>query len=340
MVKNILLTGGAGFIGTHIISVLVNKGLVPFVIDNFSNATPQALTNLERITGTPITYRNIDVNDTVALVAVMQEWRIDAVIHLAALKSVSESTTKPTLYYRNNVGGTVSLLEAMQQVGVHKVLFSSSATVYGAAAQLPLVESSPIGATNPYGHSKVMMEQVVLDQAHANPGFSYGILRYFNPIGAHPSGLIGENPNGVPNNIMPYIQKVAAGELTELPVYGNDYPTADGTGERDYIHIMDLAEGHALAIQHLLADNPSFVCNLGTGSPSSVLGLINAFERVNNVKVPYAVKPRRAGDVACVYANTDYASQLLGFKAQFRLEDMCRDAWRFQANYVQDKLNR
>ena len=328
---NILLTGGTGYIGAHTAVVLIESGHTPILLDNFSNSTPKVAQRIEIITGVKPTVIEQDVLNTTALVDVLKTHNIQAVIHFAAHKAVGESVEKPLAYYQNNVVGTLSVLDAMAQAHVRHIVLSSSATVYGEHGVPPMSEDAPLSATNPYGQTKVMMEQIIRDVAIADKNLRYAMLRYFNPVGAHPSGQIGEHPRGIPNNLMPYVQQVAIGLREKLSVFGDDYPTADGTGERDYIHVMDLARGHVLALNHLLAGNDSFTVNLGTGKPVTVLQMVQAFEQASGKPIAYTIAPRRAGDVASVYANPELAHQLLGFETEYSIAEMCRDAWVWQS---------
>lgn len=328
---NILLTGGTGYIGAHTAVVLIESGHTPILLDNFSNSTPKVAQRIEIITGVKPTVIEQDVLNTTALVDVLNTHNIQAVIHFAAHKAVGESVAKPLSYYQNNVTGTLSVLDAMAQAHVRHIVLSSSATVYGEHGVPPMSEDAPLSATNPYGQTKVMMEQIIRDVAVADKDLRYAMLRYFNPVGAHPSGQIGEHPRGIPNNLMPYVQQVAIGLREQLSVFGDDYPTADGTGERDYIHVMDLARGHVLAVNHLLAGNNSFTVNLGTGKPVTVLQMVQAFEQASGKPIAYTIAPRRAGDVASVYANPELARQLLGFETEYSIAEMCRDAWVWQS---------
>ena len=328
---NILLTGGTGYIGAHTAVVLIESGHTPILLDNFSNSTPKVAQRIEVITGVKPVVIEQDVLNTTALVDVLNTHNIQAVIHFAAHKAVGESVEKPLSYDQNNVMGTLSVLAAMAQAGVHHIVLSSSATVYGEHGMPPMSEDAPLSATNPYGQTKVMMEQIIRDVAVADKDLRYAMLRYFNPVGAHPSGQIGEHPRGIPNNLMPYVQQVAIGLREQLSVFGDDYPTADGTGERDYIHVMDLARGHVLAVNHLLAGNNSFTVNLGTGKPVTVLQMVQAFEQASGKPIAYTIAPRRAGDVASVYANPELAHQLLGFETEYSIAEMCRDAWVWQS---------
>ena len=329
---NILLTGGTGYIGAHTAVVLIESGHTPILLDNFSNSTPKVAQRIEIITGVKPTVIEQDVLNTTALVDVLNTHNIQAVIHFAAHKAVGESVAKPLSYYQNNVTGTLSVLDAMAQAHVRHIVLSSSATVYGEHGVPPMSEDAPLSATNPYGQTKVMMEQIIRDVAVADKDLRYAMLRYFNPVGAHPSGQIGEHPRGIPNNLMPYVQQVAIGLREQLSVFGDDYPTADGTGERDYIHVMDLARGHVLAVNHLLAGNNSFTVNLGTGKPVTVLQMVQAFEQASGKPIAYTIAPRRAGDVAACYADPQRAFETMGWKATRGLDEMCVDSWRWQSH--------
>lgn len=331
---NVLLTGGAGYIGTHTCIELINAGHTVVVADNFSNSSPKAIERVEEITGKKILLYNIDVCNVEALDKLFAENKIDAVIHFAGLKAVGESCEIPVAYYRNNLDSTLALLEVMKKYSVANFVFSSSATVYGIPKSVPLVETMPTGCTNPYGWTKLMNEQILTDAAKADRSLSVVLLRYFNPIGAHESGRIGENPNGIPNNLMPYITQVAAGRLKRLGVFGNDYPTHDGTGVRDYIHVVDLAKGHVKAIDYAEQHKGTEIFNLGTGTGYSVLDIVKAFSKVNNIEIPYDIKPRRAGDIAECYADPTKAYEILGWKAEKNLEDMCRDSWNWQSHNI------
>ena len=328
----ILLTGGAGYIGSHTCVELLTRGYDVVIADNFDNAKPEVINRIEKITGKrPVVY-TVDVADKAALVKVFEDHKIDSVIHFAGLKAVGESCRKPIEYYRNNIDSTLTLLEVMRDFGVKKIVFSSSATVYGVPETVPLVETmKKTGCTNPYGWTKYMIEQILIDAATADSELTCVLLRYFNPIGAHDSGLIGEDPQGIPNNLMPYISQVAVGKLKQLSVYGNDYKTHDGTGVRDYIHVVDLALGHIAAIEYAEKFKGADIINLGTGVGYSVLDMVNAFEKVNGVKIPYVIAPRREGDVAECFANPAKAKEVLGWTAGKTLEDMCRDSWRWQS---------
>lgn len=327
----ILVTGGAGYIGSHTTVELLAAGHEVIILDDFSNSLPKVLDRLKTITGKNIAFYEGSILDKPFLNKIFKENNIEAVIHFAAFKAVGESVKEPLKYYHNNIAGTISLLEVMVENKVKNIVFSSSATVYGMNNISPLTEDMPTSATNPYGYTKVMMEQILNDVAFADKEWSVTNLRYFNPIGAHESGLIGEAPNGVPNNIMPYITQVAVGKLQELSIFGDDYDTPDGTGVRDYIHVIDLAKGHVLALKDNLATTGSHVYNLGAGQGYSVLDLVKTFEKENNVTIPYTIKPRRAGDIATCYANSNKAKEVLGWTAQKTLADMVRDSWRWQS---------
>ena len=329
----ILLTGGTGYIGSHTAVELIGAGFEAILLDNLCNSSPVVVDRIATITGTRPEFVEGDVRDRALLDRVFAEHAIDAVIHFAGLKAVGESVMRPVDYYANNVGGAVTLVEAMDAHGVRRLVFSSSATVYDAAAPMPLTEASPLGPSNPYGESKRMVEQVVRDLAHADPRWRILSLRYFNPVGAHESGLIGEAPRGTPNNLMPYVAQVAVGRLPRLRVFGNDYPTPDGTGVRDYVHVMDLASGHVAALARLLGDAPLAhpAINLGTGRGASVLEVVREFESASGRKVPYDVVGRREGDSAMSYADASLAAASLGWRATRGLDAMCRDAWRWQA---------
>lgn len=330
MIVNILLTGGAGFIGTHTCVELLSSGHDVVIADNFYNSSPEAVRRVEEIAGRSVKLYNIDVCDPAKVDALFAENQIDAVIHFAAYKAVGESVAKPLEYYRNNLDCTLTVCEAMRRHGVNRFIFSSSATVYGIPDHMPLDETMPTSCTNPYGWTKYMNERILTDIATANPDWSVVLLRYFNPIGAHESGRIGEMPNGIPNNLLPYITQVAAGKLDHLSVFGNDYPTHDGTGVRDYIHVVDLAKGHVAAAAYAQTHTGVEIINLGTGTGYSVLDIVHTFERVNGVKVPYQIVPRRPGDIAECWADPKKAKELLGWQAEKNLEDMCRDSWRWQ----------
>lgn len=331
---NILITGGAGYIGSHTCVELLAAGHQVVVYDNFSNSHPEALRRVEKITGKPLIVVNGDVRNQAALEAALRQYKCDAVIHFAGLKAVGESVEKPLEYYDNNVTGTFSLLRAMKETGVNTLVFSSSATVYGEPQCLPLTEDHPLSATNPYGRSKLIVEEVLRDFHRAQPEWRIAILRYFNPVGAHESGLIGEDPQGIPNNLMPFVAQVAVKRREKLNIWGADYSTPDGTGVRDYIHVVDLALGHLKALERL--DQPAcFAVNLGTGVGYSVLDVVRAFESASARSVPHEISPRRPGDIAACYANPALAEKLLGWKAARDLSAMCRDHWRWQVNNPQ-----
>ena len=329
----ILLTGGAGYIGSHTAVELLSRGHQVVIADNFCNSHVCVLNRLKQITGVEIPCCQIDIADPCAVGKVFQQQQIDAVVHFAGLKAVGESVSHPLPYYRNNLDATLTLLEQMKKHHVTRIIFSSSATVYGMARSLPLTEESEADwCSNPYGWTKLMSEQILKDAAAADPVLSVLLLRYFNPVGAHPSGLIGECPNGVPNNLFPYITQVAAGKLPCLSVFGDDYPTPDGTGIRDYIHVSDLALGHVAAVEYSLNHTGVEVFNLGSGTGYSVLEMVHAFERVNQVRIPWRIVPRRPGDIAICYADISKAGKVLDWHPKRTLEDMCRDSWRWQIN--------
>lgn len=330
---NILLTGGAGYIGSHTIVELDKAGHNVLVVDNFYNSQPEALKRVAKIIGKEIPFVEADVRDREAMNKLFDENHIDAVINFAGLKAVGESVAKPLEYYENNMNGVFVLVDVMRNHGCKNIIFSSSATVYGDPAIIPITEECPKGqCTNPYGWTKSMLEQVLMDVQKADPEWNVVLLRYFNPIGAHKSGLIGENPNGIPNNLMPYITQTAIGKRAELGVFGDDYDTPDGTGVRDYIHVVDLAAGHVAALKAIERKAGLAIYNLGTGHGYSVLDVVKAFEKANGLKVPYSIKPRRAGDIATCYCNPAKAKEELGWEAQYGIEDMCRDSWNFQKN--------
>ncbi len=327
----ILLAGGAGYIGSHTAVELLNAGYEVVVADNYCNSSPEAIRRVEEITGKPVQLYEADIRDGERLSQIFRENKIDAVIHFAGLKAVGESVKKPLMYYRNNIDTTLTLLETMQAAGVRNIIFSSSATVYGEENPVPYKETMQRGVcTNPYGWTKAMMEQIFEDAARADPSLSVVLLRYFNPIGAHPSGRIGEDPLGIPNNLMPYVTQVAVGKRECLTIFGSDYPTKDGTCMRDYIHVVDLAKGHVKAVAYILQHSGTEVFNLGTGTPYSVTEIVETFERVNGIKVKHVYGDRRAGDLPEFYANADKAKALLGWQAEYTLDDMCRDAWNWQ----------
>jgi len=325
----ILVTGGAGFIGSHICVELLNEGKEIIVVDNFSNSKPEVLEKIKEITGKDFKFYEVDMTDKKALDRVFFKNHIDAVIHLAGLKAVGESVEKPIEYYYNNLVANMNLLELMKNYRCKKLVFSSSATVYGTPETVPIPETAPRSTTNPYGTTKLMMEDILIDVAKADDSFRIVLLRYFNPIGAHESGLIGENPEGIPNNLMPYINLVATGKLEKLRVFGNDYPTKDGTGVRDFIHVVDLAKGHLKALDKIENESGLFIYNLGTGTGYSVLDLVQAYENVNNVKIAYEIVERRPGDIAECYADPTKAKKELKWEATKTLEDMCKDSWNF-----------
>ncbi|MBR1517507.1 MAG: UDP-glucose 4-epimerase GalE [Bacteroidales bacterium] len=331
---NILVTGGAGFIGSHTLIELYKAGHSAVVVDNLCNSSQESLRRVAAIVGIEhIPFCQVDIRDRDGLSHVFDAHHFDACIHFAGLKAVGESVEKPWEYYDNNISGTLVLLDVMRQHGCKNIIFSSSATAYGNPQQIPITEQCPKGqCSNPYGWTKSMLEQVMSDMQKADPDWNVVLLRYFNPIGAHPSGLIGEDPNGIPNNLMPYITQVAVGKRPQLGVFGNDYDTPDGTGVRDYIHVVDLARGHVAALKKIGQGSGLSVYNLGTGHGYSVLEVVHAFERVNGVSVPYVIKPRRAGDIATCYSDPSKALDELGWRAQYGIEDMCRDSWNWQRN--------
>ena len=332
MIRNaILVTGGAGYIGSHTCVVLLQAGWDVVVVDNLCNSSPQALDRVQEIAGRSLSFHQVDIRDQAALERILAQERPQAVIHFAGLKAVGESVEKPLEYYDNNVAGTLTLLFALRAAGVKTLVFSSSATVYGEPKTMPITEDFPLSATNPYGRSKLMIEEILGDLHRAEPDWRIARLRYFNPVGAHESGLIGEDPQGIPNNLMPYIAQVAIGRREFLKVFGDDYPTPDGTGVRDYIHVMDLADGHAAALDYLEAARGAMLTvNLGTGRGYSVLEMAEAFERASGRPVPYRFAPRRPGDIAQCWADPGLALQLLGWRAKRGLDAMCADAWRWQ----------
>lgn len=328
----ILVTGGAGFIGSHTVIELQKAGYEVVVIDNFSNSKPEALERIQKITGKQLRFYEADLCDKPAVEKIFSKNKIDAAIHFAGLKAVGESVHKPLEYYYNNLLSTLVLCDCMRAHGCKKIVFSSSATVYGMHNEAPFTEDMPLSTINPYGSTKLFIEGILSDLVTADPEWSVCLLRYFNPIGAHESGLIGESPNGIPNNLFPYVAQVAVGKLPCLGVYGDDYDTPDGTGVRDYIHVVDLALGHLGAVEYVAKHTGVQAVNLGTGKGSSVLDVVHAFENASGKKVPYEIKPRRAGDIATCYADCSKAKRLLGWQAQRNLEDMCRDGWNFIKN--------
>lgn len=328
----ILVTGGAGYIGSHTCIELLEAGFELVVVDDFSNSKPEALKRIRELTNKSFTFYELNVMDQAGLERIFENHSVEAVVHFAGLKAVGESVQIPLKYYQTNMMSTLVLCETMNKYGIHKLVFSSSATVYGSPEQVPLTENSKTGATNPYGQTKLMLEQVLKDLAASDPRWGISILRYFNPIGAHKSGRIGENPNGIPNNLMPYISQVAVGKLEELSVYGNDYDTIDGTGVRDYIHVVDLAQGHLKALQRLLAHSGIHIYNLGTGRGVSVLEIVEAFEQISGKKIAYRIVDRRPGDIAICYADTTKANHELGWVAVKGIREMCEDTWRWQSS--------
>ncbi len=329
----ILVTGGAGYIGSHTVVELQEAGYDVVVVDNLSNSSEKSLKRVEKITGKPVTFYEVDILDREGLEKVFAAESIDCCIHFAGLKAVGESVAKPWEYYYNNISGTLVLVDVMRRHNVKNIIFSSSATVYGNPAFIPITEECPKGQiTNPYGQTKGMLEQILMDMQKADPEWNVILLRYFNPIGAHKSGTIGENPNGIPNNLMPYITQVAVGKLKELGVFGNDYDTPDGTGVRDYIHVVDLAKGHVKAIEKIRQNPGTEIYNLGTGAGYSVLDIVKNFEEASGVKIPYVIKDRRAGDIATCYADASKAEKELGWKAEYGIREMCEDSWRWQKN--------
>ena len=329
---NVLVTGGAGYIGSHTCVELLERGYGVIVADNLVNSSAKSLERVQQITGKSLDFYEIDVRDRAALDRIFEKHDINCAIHFAGLKAVGESVSMPLEYYDNNLNSTITLCRAMKDHGVKNIVFSSSATVYSGDNEMPLKESSRTGmCTNPYGWTKYMSEQILRDTAFADEEWSIALLRYFNPIGAHSSGLIGEDPRGIPNNLMPFISQVAVGRRDHLNVFGNDYDTHDGTGVRDYIHVVDLARGHVCAIEYMQKHKGENVFNLGTGMGYSVLDMVKAFERVTGIKIPYEIVARRPGDLATVYSSPDKSAELLGWKAQYNLDDMCRDTWAWQS---------
>ena len=332
----VLVTGGAGYIGSHTCVELLNKGYDVIVIDNLSNSNPESLNRVQELTGKTLKFYEGDVRDEALLTKIFAENKPECVIHFAGLKAVGESVEKPWLYYNNNLNSTLVLTKVMEKAGMKRIIFSSSATVYTAGNEMPLKETSPTGGcTNPYGWTKYMTEQILSGMANADQDWSVCLLRYFNPIGAHESGRIGEDPRGIPNNLMPYITQVAVGRRSHLNVFGDDYDTPDGTGVRDYIHVVDLSKGHVAAVDYVLNNTGCEVFNLGTGTGYSVLDMVKTFQEVNHVPVPYVIAPRRAGDIATCYANPDKSREVLGWQAEKGLAEMCRDSWNWQKNNPQ-----
>lgn len=331
----VLVTGGAGYIGSHTCIEMQSAGYDVVVVDNLDNSNAEALKRVEKITGKPVKFYKEDVRDKEALRRIFSENEIEAVIHFAGLKAVGESVREPIMYYDNNLKNTIALLEVMNEFGVKKIVFSSSATVYGVATEMPLTEGMPLGAINPYGRTKYFIEEILRDLYVADKDWCIALLRYFNPIGAHKSGLIGEDPKGIPNNLMPYISQVAVGKLEKLHVFGNDYNTVDGTGVRDYIHVVDLAQGHVKAIDWALKNKGCEAFNLGTGNGTSVLQLRDAFVKASGIDVPYVIDPRRPGDPDEVYADATKAKEVLGWEAQRGIDEMCEDTWRWQSGNPQ-----
>ena len=332
----ILVSGGTGFIGSHTVVELINSGHEVVIFDNLYNSKIEVLDKIKEITGVKPAFYRADMLNKEEMRPMFEEHKYDAVIHFAGLKAVGESVQKPLLYYQNNLTGTMNLCELMGEYGCKRIIFSSSATVYGSPKTVPITEDFPLSTTNPYGTTKLFLERILSDLTVPDPEWSVVLLRYFNPIGAHESGLIGEAPNGIPNNLMPYITQVAIGKLPQLGVFGDDYDTPDGTGVRDYIHVVDLAKGHVNAVDKAVSAKGVNIYNLGTGNGYSVLDIVKAFETANNVKIPYEIKPRRAGDIATCYANPAKAKEELGWEAKFDLERMCKDSWNFIQKYNEE----
>jgi UDP-glucose 4-epimerase len=330
MANKILVTGASGYIGSHTCVELLNAGFEVIALDNLCNSSRKAVERVEQITGKSISFYKADVRDRSALDRILQDHAIDAAVHFAGLKAVGESVAKPLMYFENNVSGTVTLLQALTAANIKRFVFSSSATVYGDPESVPIKESARLSTSNPYGRSKLMVEQILGDLYEADPDWRIGILRYFNPAGAHASGLIGEDPSGIPNNLMPFVAQVAIGRRPRLSVFGNDYPTPDGTGVRDYIHVVDLAQGHVAALNRLFSRSGKFIVNLGTGQGYSVLETVRAFEQASGRAVPYEIVPRRPGDIASCYASPELARELLGWHATRNLATMCADHWHWQ----------
>jgi len=332
----ILVSGGTGYIGSHTCVELLQNGHEVVIFDNLYNSKEEVVDRIRKITGKDVTFYKADMLEPDSMRKVFEEHTFDCVIHFAGLKAVGESVAKPLMYYENNIAGTLNLCKLMNEFGCKRIIFSSSATVYGNPKTVPITEDFPLSTTNPYGSTKLMLEQILTDLTVADPAWSVVLLRYFNPIGAHESGLLGEVPNGIPNNLMPYIMQVAVGKLPELGVFGNDYDTHDGTGVRDYIHVVDLAKGHVCAVDKVMNTEGTNVYNLGTGTGYSVLDIVHAFEEANGVKIPYQIKARRPGDVPVCYANPKKAKEELGWEAKFDLTRMCRDSWRFAKAYAEE----
>lgn len=326
----ILVTGGAGYIGSHTVIELLNEGREVVIVDDYSNSKPEVLNRIKELLGKDFVFHEVDITDKDALKEVFKQHDLEAVIHFAGYKAVGESVAKPLMYYRNNLNSTIVLMELMNEFDVKNMVFSSSATVYGMNNEAPFTEDMPLSTTNPYGTTKLFIEQFIQDQVAADPSWSAALLRYFNPIGAHKSGRIGEDPNDIPNNLMPYITQVAVGKLEKLSVYGDDYDTPDGTGLRDYIHVVDLAKGHIKALESVLETRGVEAYNLGTGVGYSVLDVVKAFEAANNVEIPYQIVDRRPGDIGTSYADATKAHKVLGWTAELGIEDMCRDSWNWQ----------
>ncbi|EMQ2877352.1 UDP-glucose 4-epimerase GalE [Vibrio navarrensis] len=329
---NILVTGGSGYIGSHTCIQMIEAGMTPIILDNLYNSKLLVLDRIQQVTGVRPTFYQGDIRDSAILQTIFTEHHIDGVIHFAGLKAVGESVEKPLMYYDNNVSGTLNLVREMDKAGVKSLIFSSSATVYGDPASVPIREDFPTSATNPYGRSKLMVEECLRDFHHANPEWSITLLRYFNPVGAHQSGLLGEDPQGIPNNLLPFVAQVAVGRREKLGVFGNDYPTPDGTGVRDYIHVVDLADGHLAALNKVGQQAGLHIFNLGTGQGNSVLEMVAAFEKAAERPIAYEIKPRRAGDIAECWTDPAYAAEVLGWKATRSLETMVADTWRWQSN--------
>lgn len=329
---SVLITGGTGYIGSHTVVEFLNNDYDVVIMDNLSNSKKEALNRIEKITGKKPKFYEVDLLDKEGMKKIFQENKIDSVIHFAGLKAVGESVEKPILYYKNNITGTINLLEIMKEQDVKKIVFSSSATVYGNSTDVPFKEDTPLSATNPYGRTKLMIEEILRDIYVSDNSWGIALLRYFNPIGAHESGLIGEDPNGKPNNLMPYITQVAIGKRDKLSIFGNDYDTPDGTGVRDYIHVVDLAKGHLKALEKIMKENIAEAYNLGTGKGYSVLDLVKTFQKVNEVEIPYEITDRRPGDIAICYADPEKAKKELNWKAEKGIEEMCRDSWNWQKN--------